>query len=129
MTTELINQLKPFEIFVERLESFVNKVKADEVLKKAGFKICDMDLRTKDGDIFPIPEKFEDYFDIWACVKQYADDYFSEPDLQKREIWGMNEFFFDLYWNDIEGNAAYYQDMVFWVFFDDNEGICYEEKN
>jgi hypothetical protein len=129
MTTALINQLKPFEIFVERLESFVNKVKTDEILKKAGFKICDMDLRTKDGDIFSIPEKLEDYFDIWACVKQYADDYFSEPDLQKREIWGMNEFFFDLYWNDIEGKSAYYQDMVFWVFFDDKEGICYEEKN
>jgi hypothetical protein len=46
--------------------------------------------------------------------------------MDKREIWGLNEFFFDLYWNDVAGKSAYYQDMVFWVFFDDTKGIHYE---
>lgn len=126
MTKELLNQLQPFEIFVERMEKFVEEIKTDEVLKKAGFKLEDMDLRTKDGDIFSIPTKLEDYFDLWNAVKSCADDYYKEPDMDKREIWGLNEFFFDLYWNDVAGNSAYYQDMAFWVFFDDTKGIYYE---
>lgn len=126
MTKEMLDQIKNFEIFVERLEAFVEEIKSDEVLKKAGFKLEEMDLRTKDGDIFPIPQKLEDYFEIWSCVKDCADDYFKEPDIEKREIWGLNEFFLDLYWNDIEGKSAYYQDMVFWVFFDDAKGIVYD---
>lgn len=126
MTKELLNQLQPFEIFVERMEKFVEEIKTDEVLKKAGFKLEDMDLRTKDGDIFSIPTKLEDYFDLWKEVKSCADDYYKEPDIDKREIWGLNEFFLDLYWNDVAGNSAYYQDMVFWVFFDDTKGIHYE---
>lgn len=129
MKKQTLKDLESFEIFVERLEAFVEKIKADKVLKKAGFKLCDMDLRTKDGDIFSIPEKLEDYFEIWSCVKAFANDYFSEPDINKREIWGMNEFFFDLYWNDVKGNSAYYQDEAFWVFLDDKKGICYENPS
>lgn len=125
MTKELLNQLQPFEIFVEKMEEFVEEIKFDNGLQKAGFKLEDMDLRTKDGEIFPIPTKLEDYFDLWKEVRRCADDFFMEKDTEKRDVWGLNEFFFDLYWNDVEHNSAYYQDMVFWVFFDDSKGICY----
>lgn len=127
MTTQMQDQIKDFEIFVERMEAFVEEIKSDETLKKANFKLEDMDLRTKDGEIFPVPTKLEDYFDLWVDVKKCADDYYSEKDLEKRELWGMNEYFFDLYWNDVEGNSAYYQDMAFWVYFDDTKGIVYTD--
>lgn len=126
MTIELLNQLKDFEIFVERLEKFIEEIKKDKTLQEAGFKLEDMDFRTKDDEIFPIPTKLEDYFEIWKDVKECANNYYSEKDLQKREIWGLNEYFLDLYWNDVAGNTAYYQDMVFWVYFSDEKGICYD---
>lgn len=126
MTKELLSQLKDFEIFAERMEKFVEEIKTDKVLNKAGFKLEDMDLRTKDGEIFSIPTKLEDYFDLWNEVKKCANDFFMEKDIEKRDMWGLNEFFFDLYWNDIAGKSAYYQDMVFWVFFDDEKGFCYD---
>ena len=126
MTIELLNQLKDFEIFVERLEKFIEEIKTDKTLQEAGFKLEDMDFRTKDDEIFPIPTKLEDYFEIWKDVKECANNYYSEKDLQKREIWGLSEYFLDLYWNDVAGNTAYYQDMVFWVYFSDEKGICYD---
>lgn len=126
MTIELLNQLKDFEIFVERLEKFIEKIKTDKILQVAGFKLEDMDFRTKDDAIFPIPTKLEDYFDIWKDVKDCANDYYSEKDLEKREVWGVSEYFLDLYWNDVKGNTAYFQDMVFWVYFSDEKGICYD---
>lgn len=126
MTIELLNQLKDFEIFVERLEKFIEEIKSDKTLQEAGFKLEDMDFRTKDDEIFPIPTKLEDYFDIWKDVKECANDYYSEKDLEKREVWGLSEYFLDLYWNDVKGNTAYYQDMVFWVYFSDEKGICYD---
>lgn len=126
MTIELLNQLKDFEIFVERLEKFIEEIKSDKTLQEAGFKLEDMDFRTKDNEIFPIPTKLEDYFDIWKDVKECANNYYSEKDLEKREVWGLSEYFLDLYWNDVKGNTAYYQDMVFWVYFSDEKGICYD---
>lgn len=126
MTIELLNQLKDFEIFAERLEKFIEEIKSDKTLQEAGFKLEDMDFRTKDDEIFPIPTKLEDYFDIWKDVKECANNYYSEKDLEKREVWGLSEYFLDLYWNDVKGNTAYYQDMVFWVYFSDEKGICYD---
>ena len=126
MTTELINQLKDFEIFVERLEKFIEEIKTDKTLQEAGFKLEDMDFRTKDDAIFSIPTKLEDYFEIWEDVKECANNYYSEKDLEIREVWGLSEYFLDLYWNDVAGNSAYYRDMVYWVYFSDEKGICYD---
>lgn len=117
MTKELLDQLQPFEIFVEKMEEFVEEIKSDKDIQKAGFKLEDMDLRTKDGEIFSVPTKLEDYFDLWKEVRRCADDFFMEKDIEKRDIWGLNEFFFDLYWNDVAGNSAYYQNMAFWINF------------
>lgn len=127
MTTELLEQLKDFEIFVERLEKFIGRVKSDETFRKKGFKLEDMDLRTKNDAIFSLPTKLEDYFEIWKDVKECASNYYSEDDLQKREVWGLNDYFIDLYWNDVAGNTAYYKDMAFWVYFSDEKGIYYDE--
>ena len=126
MTIELISQLKDFEIFVERLEKFIEEIKANKTLQEAGFKLEDMDFRTKDDAIFSIPTKLEDYFEIWKDVKECANSYYSEKDFEMMEIWGANEYFLDLYWNDVAGHTAYYQDMVFWVYFSNEKGICYD---
>lgn len=126
MTAELLEQLKDFEIFVERLEKFIGDIKANETFNKQGFKLEDMDLRTKDDTLFSIPTKLEDYFEIWENVKEYANNYYSEKDLQKREVWGLNEHYIDLYWNDVKGNTAYYIGMAFWVYFSDEKGIYYD---
>lgn len=127
MKKKTLDQLKDFEIFVERMEKFVDDLKSDEVLKKLDRNFDHYDLRTNDGDIFPLPNTLQDYFDMWRCVAQYAHEYYTEPDLGKRELYGMDEFFFDLYWNDIKGNSAYYQDEVFWIRFDNVKGICYQD--
>lgn len=124
MTTELLNQLKDFEIFVERFDKFIEKIKKEAVTSV--YKLEEMDFRTKDGSVYPIPSKLEDYFDIWKEVKDYAMDCYSEKDLLKRESCCLNEYFIDLYWNDIKNNCAYYQDMCFWVYFSNEKGICYD---
>lgn len=126
MKKELLNQLEDFEIFVERMEKFVDEIKSDEILLDFDSNFNHYDLRTKDGDIFPLPNTLQDYLDMWKCVAQSASDYYRETDLKKRELYGMDGLFFDLYWNDVEGNSAYYQDMVFWVYFSDDKGICYD---
>ena len=127
MKKETLDQLKDFEIFIERMEKFVDEIKSDEVLKTLDNNFDHYDLRSKDGDIFPLPNTLQEYLDMWKCIAQCARDYYIENDLEKRELYGMNEFFFDLYWNDVKGNSAYYQDEVFWVRFDDTNGICYQD--
>lgn len=127
MKKETLDQLRDFEIFVERMEKFVDEIKSDEILLDFDSNFNHYDLRTKDGDIFPLPNTLREYLDMWECVAQCAHEYYTENDLEKREPYGMDEFFFDLYWNDIEGNSAYYQDEVFWVWFDDTKGICYQD--
>ena len=126
MKKELLKQLEDFEIFVERMEKFVDEIKSDEILLNLDPNFDHYDLRTKDGDIFCLPNTLQDYLDMWKCVAQCSRDYYIETDVEKRELYGMNEFFFDLYWNDVKGNSAYYQDEVFWVEFDDQKGIVYK---
>lgn len=126
MKKELLKQLEDFEIFMEKMEKFVDEIKSDEILLDFDSNFDHYDLRTKDGDIFWLPNTLQDYLDMWKCVAQCSRDYYIETDLEKRELYGMNEFFFDLYWNDVKGNSAYYQDEVFWVEFDDQKGIVYK---
>lgn len=125
MKKELLKQLEDFEIFVERMEKFVEEIKSDEIILNLDSNFNHYDLRTKDGDCFPLPNTLQDYLDMWKCVAQCAHEYYTETDLDKREL-GCNEFFFDLYWNETKSNTAYYQDEVFWVEFDDQKGIVYK---
>ena len=117
MTKEMLNEMKDFELFVEKMEKFVGDIKADEVLKNAGMEIKYMDLRTFDGEIFSLPNDLEDYFDMWQEIKGYYKKF-------KNDENAMDEFFFDLYWNDVEANSAYFQDYAFWVGFDQQGILC-----
>lgn len=127
MTRQLIYQLKDFEIFVERLEKFVNDVKKDEELIANDSDFTHYDLRNKDGDPFRLPRHLEDYFDMWEDVKKCYSAFMLEENQEKIENIGMNWTFFDLYWNDIENNSAYYQGDAFAVYFDRVKGIYYED--
>lgn len=116
MTKELIYQLKNFEIFVEKMESFIQKL-----YKKYGLdEMKKMDLRIYGGDSFIIPQKLEDYFDLWEAVKEAHNDY-------KKDKEAVSEMFFDLYYNEVEINTASYVDETLWVYF--NEEGFYYEKN
>jgi len=118
MTKELIYQLKDFEIFVEKLEEFINgKIKADPEVQNGTFNWKDYDLRTFDTD-FQLPKKLEDYFSIWEYVCNVRNDF-------KKDKNAANSVFFDAYWNDMEGHSAYYDEKTLWIEFDE-ENIIYK---
>jgi hypothetical protein len=37
--------------------------------------------------------------------------------------------FFDVYWNDVEANSAFYDNLTLWIFFDYEYGIYYLEDD
>ena len=121
MTKEMLNELEQFEIFVEKMECLVQEIKNDEGVKSGKYKFEHFDLRftaSDNGDIFSVPTKLEDYFELWQFVKERQQMYLNnEKD--------ANELFFDVWWNDVEGNSAYYDNKVLWVFFHDNDKIEY----
>lgn len=116
MTKELIYQLKNFEIFVEKIEIFVNEIKQKYHVKDLPL----LDLRSIDGNIFALPNKLEDFFELWNEVQEVYKSYQSDNQ-------AVTEMFFDLYFNDTEINTAFYDDKTFWVYF--NEEGFYYEKN
>ena len=38
-----------------------------------------------------------------------------------------NEMYFDVYWNNVEANAAFFDDVTLWIFFDYEYGIYYQD--
>lgn len=101
MTKDLIYQLRDFEIFCEKMEEFVTKVKND---KDTIHPIEEYDIRTPQGIAYNLPTKLEDYFDLWnEVLKEYNNNDF------------CMEMFFDLYWNDMQENEAFYCGNTFWV--------------
>ena len=128
MTIELQNQLKPFEIFAEKMEAIVEEIKNGHLSDEDGntFRIEDFDLRNdEDGDsnIISLPMNIEDYFDIWKYVKARYEEYCADCENPLMP----NEMFFDVYWNNVEANAAFYEDVTLWIFFDYEYGIYYME--
>ena len=128
MTKELLNQLKDFEIFVERMEKFIIQIKSDEKFINLDPNFKNYDLRDKDGDVFELPCTIEDYFSLWQDVLIAYKRFQNEKDSKLRDAKGYNYFFFDLYWNDVRDKypSAYYQDEFFVVNFDDEKGIYYK---
>jgi hypothetical protein len=125
MTTELIGQLKDFEIFVEKIEKMCEEVKESHLVDKDGnkYQYNHFDLRDNNGYVVPLPKNsLEDYFEIWNYVqeryKKYLDDY-DNPIIP-------NAMYLDLYWNDVENNCAYYDDLAIWIYFDYEYGIYYD---
>ena len=124
MRQELIESIHSFENFVEKMDEFVTEIKTDNSLNELDIDFNNYDLRTKDGDIFPLPSDLSEFFSLYKCVIENAEKFFQEEDAKKKEQMG-NEMFFDLYWNDHIGNSAYYQDCVFWVTFNENETLSF----
>jgi hypothetical protein len=122
MRQELIESIHSFENFVEKMDEFVYKIKSDNELNDLDMDLNHYDLRTKDGDIFPLPSDLSDFFPLFECVIENAEKFFYEEDPEKKELMA-NEMFFDLYWNDRIDNSAYYQDYVFWVTFNDDKTL------
>ena len=121
MKKETLKQLEAFEIFVERMEAWIENVMQGERSEK--YNRNDFDLRTFNGDSYPIPNDLQDYMDLWKAVQ---DDF-----AKVKKTWGdydfsRNEFFFDLYWNDKLTNTAHYDDDAFWVYYDCNKGVVYD---
>lgn len=124
MRQELINQLHLFENFVEQMDKFVTEIKTDNSLNELDIDFNNYDLRTKDGDIFPLPFDLSEFFPSYECVIENAEKFFREENPKKKEQMG-NEMFFDLYWNDQANNSAHYQDCVFWVTFNENKTLSF----
>ena len=118
MRQELIESIHSFENFVEKMDEFVLKIKTGINLNILDIDFNNYDLRTKDGDIFPLPFDLSEFFPLYKCVVENAEKFFCEEDPQKKEQMG-NEMFFDLYWNDKANNSAHYQHCVFWASFND----------
>ena len=125
MKKDLLNQLKDFEIFVERLEKFVNDVKTDDTLKNLDLDFNNYDLRDRNGNVFLLPFYLEDYFEIWKHVKECYQRFLDSDDATI-ERYGYDYEFFDLYWDCKEDKSAYYQDETFCVDFDKNKGIYFK---
>lgn len=119
MKKETLDQLKDFEIFVERMENFVERITEEN---KEEYMMVDFDLRTPQpfDTEFDLPKRLEDYFPMWELVQEAYNKFKSDEN-------AADEFFFDLYWNDVSSSTAYYHDECFYVKFDDVKGICYQD--
>ena len=117
MTTEILRELEDFEIFVEKFEKFVEEIKT--LVEKTSTKIGDYKLHSKDGYKFSIPEHFFEYVDIYKQILDEYDEYLIEEEYNpsKVEIWGMENCFFNLYYNDKEINSTFIVNKTFNVKF------------
>ena len=126
MTKELLNQLKPFEIFVEKMEDIVEEVKKNHLTDDEGntYKLEHFDLRDDViGSVDSLPLKLEDYFGLWNYVKGRYEEYLASCENPLMP----NEMYFDVYWNNVEANAAFFDDVTLWIFFDYEYGIYYQD--
>ena len=123
MTTELINQFRDFEIFAEKMEALVEAVKNDEDNKKNNWGIDQFDLRDDSiGMIDSMPKTINDYLNLWNYVQQRYKEYLSD---RKNSLMPC-EMYFDVYWNDVKSNSAFFDDLTLWIYFDYEYGIFYD---
>lgn len=126
MTIELQNQLKPFEIFMEKMEVIVEAIKNDEENIKNGWGIERFDLRDDAiGMVGSIPTTIKEYAELWDYVQERYKEYLASCENPLMP----NEMFFDVYWNDPEANRAEYDNLALWIFFDYEYGIYYLEDD
>lgn len=124
MSTELLEQMKYFENFTEKMEAFVEEVKMYHLTDDFGntYRLEDFDLRDdRVGMIGVLPKSIKDYADLWEYVWERYNDYLS--DYQNPLI--PSEMYLDLYWNDVEANRADYDNLAIWIYFDYQYGIFY----
>ena len=124
MTIELQNKLKPFEIFMEKMEVIVEAIKNDKENIKNGWGVERFDLRDDAiGMVGTIPTTIKEYAELWDYVLERYNEYLASCENPLMP----NEMFFDVYWNDPEANRAEYDDLTLWIFFDYEYGIYYME--
>ena len=127
MTPNLLEQFRDFEIFAEKMEEIVEEVKRSHLTDEDGniYELKDFDLRSFEGVdsvIYTLPKTLEDYIHLWDYVQEEFKEYILNCDNPNCP----NEMFFDVYWNNIEGNAAFYDNLTLWIFFDYEYGIFYD---
>ena len=108
MTTGILNQLQSFENFIEAVENI------EEQICKDGADLAAFDLRDAYGNIHPMPMCLEDYTKIWfGTIKERYESFF------KTKL-AADEYFLDVYLNDVDANSAYFQGEVVWFRFHKN---------
>lgn len=108
MTTGILNQLQSFENFIEAVENIEEKIFKD------GANLAACDLRDAFGNIHPMPMCLEDYTKIWFGTIKERYELFYKTKL------AADEYFLDVYLNDVDANRAYFQDEVVWLRFHKN---------
>ena len=125
MTTELINQFRDFEIFAEKMEEIVEEVKNSHLKDDDGntYKFEHFDLRDDViGSIDSLPTTIKDYAHLWDYVQQRYNEYLSDCENPLMP----SEMYFDVYWNNVESNPAFFDDLTLWIYFDYEYGIFYD---
>lgn len=125
MTIELLNQLKDFEIFTEKMEGIVEEVKKNHLKDDNGntYKFEDFDLRDDViGNVDSLPTTIKDYSNLWDYVQQRYKEYLSDYENPLMS----NEMYFDVYWCNVESNSAFFEDLTLWIYFDYEYGIYYD---
>ena len=125
MTTELINQFIGFEIFAEKMEEIVEEVKKYHLKDDDGntYKFEHFDLRDDViGSIDSLPTTIKDYAHLWDYVQQRYNEYLYDCENPLMP----NEMYFDVYWNNVESNSAFFDDLTLWIYFDYEYGIFYD---
>ena len=117
MKKETLEQMRDFEIFVERLEDFIDKIDLD------GYPIEQYDFRMPDinglnNNIYSIPRTIKDYAEIWQDIIDIRDNI---TGYYKQAVGTCS--FLDLYWNDTKENIADFANETFWVEYDENGKI------
>ena len=123
MTKEMLEEMKNFEIFVEKMEEIVVTVKTNKINIENGWGVEVFDLRDdKIGMVDSLPKTLQDYAYLWEYVKERFNEYLADYDNPNKS----NEMFFDVYWNDPQANRAEYDYLTLWIFFDYQYGIYYQ---
>lgn len=125
MTIDLINKFRDFEIFAEKMEEIVEEVKNSHLKDDDGntYKFEHFDLRDDViGSIDSLPTTIKDYAHLWDYVQQRYNEYLSDCENPLMP----NEMYFDVYWNNVESNSAFFDDLTLWIYFDYEYGIYYD---
>ena len=127
MRKELLNKLKDFEVFIERLDSLIDEIRQDEEVKNGRRSLDEFDLRFQnvkgDSVVFNIPNTILDFLEIWHWVNSMYNIFLAG---KTNEVI-PNEIFLDVYWNNVDINSAFYEGKTIWIYFE-YDGVHYDNE-